>query len=108
MTSRADIAQDLRDWQEYEPVKAFAPEMIADLERAADEIERLRALLKPFADYAQMIDENPASAELGDACPVLADPSQVHIAARPTLADLRRARSAFEQHAPKSVCEGRK
>lgn len=103
MTLRQDIVERLRERA------AALPETerpLSDATIAADEIERLRALLKPFADYAQMIDENPASAELGDACPVLADPSQVHIAARPTLADLRRARSAFEQHAPNSVCDG--
>jgi len=37
-----DIAERLRDWQDYEPVKMFCAEMLADLEEAAAEIERLR------------------------------------------------------------------
>lgn len=41
-----DIAQRLRDWQDYEPVKMFAAEMLPDLEEAAAEIERLRGALR--------------------------------------------------------------
>jgi len=37
-----DIVERLRDWQDYEPVKMFAAEMLPGLEEAAAEIERLR------------------------------------------------------------------
>jgi ribosomal 50S subunit-associated protein YjgA (DUF615 family) len=36
------IAERLRDWQGYEPIKKFASGLPPDLEEAADEIERLR------------------------------------------------------------------
>jgi len=41
-TEMTDIVERLRDWQDYEPVKMFAAEMLPDLEEAAAEIERLR------------------------------------------------------------------
>jgi len=37
-----DIAERLRDWQDYEPIKKFASGLPPDLEEAVAEIERLQ------------------------------------------------------------------
>jgi len=70
------------------------------MDDAADEIERLRALLKPFADYARRIDESYDSQGYGDACPVGLKPEVDGAKEIVHLSDLRRARRAYEQQAP--------
>lgn len=88
-----DIAQDLRDWQDYEPVKAFAPEMLADLERGAAEIERLRAeKAKLWGLLAESVE---LAADLTDPKPPT---SALHIYARAV--ELRAKVRGLEQSPP--------
>lgn len=60
---------------------------------AADEIERLRAALKPFACKAEQMDGSLHTAPFGDSCPLVLDPSV--LGGSPTLGDCRRARAAL-------------
>lgn len=62
---------------------------------AADEIERLRAALRPFVDWITRNDANYATAGYGDACALTYCPDGNKDA--PTVGDLRRARAAYEQ-----------
>jgi len=66
-------------------------------ERAANraEIKRLRAALKPFADWITLNDAHDSS-RYGDACPLACAPERMGIGT-PTVGDLRAARRALEQ-----------
>jgi hypothetical protein len=57
------------------------------------EIARLRALLAPFAAYADLIASDPAAAPYPDTCPLGVCPTSRE--ERPTLGDCRRAREAL-------------
>jgi len=70
-----DIVERLRDWQDYEPVKMFAAEMLADLEEAAVEIERLLNAIKRIDG----INDNPAhfNKAINDVCNTILRPELV-------------------------------
>jgi hypothetical protein len=58
------------------------------------EVKRLRALLRPFADYAVRLDGNYTTAGYPDACPLMLCPDKINQGA-PTVGDLRRAATAL-------------
>lgn len=68
---------------------------IAEIERLTAEIERLRAALKPFADYGAAIDANPASRPYGNMVGVTLDPT--YLDAQVKLGDLRLAARVYQQ-----------
>jgi hypothetical protein len=57
------------------------------------ELDALRALLAPFAAYADLIASDPAAAPYPDTCPLGVCPTSRE--ERPTLGDCRRAREAL-------------
>lgn len=69
------------------------------IESDGKEIERLRAALKPFADYAVRIDGHYSSQGYPDGCPVVLMPEIDGTKEIVHLGDLRRARDALEQNA---------
>lgn len=75
--------------------KQVAESHSASIDDHCREIERLRAALKPFADYGAQIDANQATRLYGDMVGVTLDPN--YHTASVKLGDLRRAASAYQQ-----------
>ncbi len=76
----SDLVERLRAWTPpFECLQGAPYKLACD---AADEIERLKAALKPFADAAETLASFPDETSL-DLAPI-------------TLGDLRRARAALE------------
>lgn len=87
MPQQKDIVERLRDGG-----------MWYDDHEAADEIERLHAALKPFADYAGRVDPQADSRNpIDDCCPPVGHyMSDKNARPVPTLGDCRRAREVLE------------
>jgi hypothetical protein len=103
-----DLTVYLRQWlAERQALLAKVDELEATLEdeeaghqetlrlwqESKAEVERLRAALKPFADYAERVDSFPAGVAQQDKAPAKVEwwPGMV-----PTLGDCRRARKTLE------------
>jgi hypothetical protein len=90
-TETDDLVKRLRTAAQQARISQFgAPAFLC--EEAAAEIERLRALLKPFADYAIKLDYTMA--DYPDLCPLGLCPDRINQSA-PTVGDLRRAAAAL-------------
>lgn len=79
------------------PLAGLLPKVRTTLAAKDAEIARLRELLRPFAQFAALIDSSSASSMAGDPCPLTLNYSKVNDGTMASLGDCRRARATLEQ-----------
>jgi len=84
---------------EVEAAHRLVDEMTKERSDLLDEVERLKAALKPFADWIRDRDGNYTSNKFPDACPLAYHPVGQNQGAA-TVGDLRRARAALDAGLP--------